>query len=282
MMRLARWGLLIIALAVFGSAGRAAPAQATSTRATAVAATPAQAPSAPTPSEQAPSAQATPAQPTQLPSADAQTEHARRASAQSGYSAATLYNLANAYARAGKPGFAVLNYERAKLLDPNDPDIEANLNHVLQGAGLPPESRTRFERTSGIVGPQMLAWLGVLGLLIAGTGMLRARFYPRHRRKFALAAFLGLSILGVSIGYGVTLWPVVHEAVVVTHTAPVRVSPALIEETLFVLPEASIVSTGAEHDGFVLIRTAAGRAGWVPNTNLAPILPQPTAPADSR
>ena len=122
----------------------------------------------------------------------------------------------------------------------------------------------------------MLAWLGVLGLLMAGIGVLRLRFYPRHRRKFAAAAFLGLSLLGVSIGYGVTLWPVVHEAVVVTHTAaPVRVSPTIIEETLFALPEASIVNTGAEHDGFVLIRTAAGRAGWVPSSNLAPILPQP-------
>ena len=276
MMRHARWGL-IVALAVFGSASRAAPAKPTSTQATAA---PTQ--SAPASSAPAPSAHATPAQPAQLPPSDAQSAHAQPAPAQAGYSAATLYNLANAYARAGKPGFAVLNYERAKLLDPNDPDIEANLNHVREAAGLPPESSSQFERMSGIVGPQMLAWLGVLGLLIAGIGVLRARFYPRHRRKFALAAFLGLSLLGVSIGYGVTLWPVVHEAVVVSHTAPVRVSPAIIEETLFVLPEASIVSTGAEHDGFVLVRTAAGRAGWVPSTNLAPILPQPAGSGDSR
>jgi hypothetical protein len=275
MMRHAGWGLLIVALAVFGSASRAAPAQATATQAKA----------APAPSATAPSAtaaQATPAQPAQLTPTDAQSAHAQPAPAPAGYSPATLYNLANAYARAGKPGFAVLNYERAKLLDPNDPDIEANLNHVREAAGLPPESRNQFERMSGIVGPPMLAWLGVLGLLIAGTGVLRLRFYPGHRRKFAAAAFLGLSLLGLSIGYGVTLWPVVHEAVVVTHTAPVRVSPAIIEETLFVLPEASIVSTGAEHDGFVLVRTAAGRAGWVPSTNLAPILPQPAAPRDSR
>jgi hypothetical protein len=207
---------------------------------------------------------------------------AHPAAAQSGYSAAALYNRANAYARAGKPGFAVLNYERAKLLEPNDPDIETNLNHVRQTAGIPPESRTQFERMSGIAGPQLFAWLGVLGLLIAGIGVLRLRFYPRHRRKFALAAFLGLSLLGVSLGYGVTLWPIVHEAVVITHTAPVRVSPAIIEETLFVLPEASIVSTGAEHDGFVLIRTAAGRAGWVPSTNLTPILPRPAGGSDGR
>jgi hypothetical protein len=244
MMRHARCGLIIV-FAMLGYANRAAPA-------------------------------------TQLPSADAQSVPAHPAAAQTGYSAAALYNRANAYARAGKPGFAVLNYERAKLLDPNDPDIEANLNHVRQAAGIPAESRTQFERISGIIGPQMLAWLGVAGLLIAGIGVLRARFYPRHRRKFALAALLGLSLLGVSIGYGVTLWPTVHEAVVITHTAPVRVSPAIIEETLFVLPEASIVSTGAEHDGFVLVRTAAGRAGWVPSTNLSPILPRPAGGSDGR
>ncbi len=51
-----------------------------------------------------------------------------------GYSAAGLYNLANSYARAGKPGMAVLNYERARLLSPNDPDVEANLRFVRSSA----------------------------------------------------------------------------------------------------------------------------------------------------
>jgi len=37
---------------------------------------------------------------------------------QPAYSADGLYNLANSYARAGKPGLAVLNYERASLLAP--------------------------------------------------------------------------------------------------------------------------------------------------------------------
>jgi hypothetical protein len=64
-----------------------------------------------------------------------------------------------------------------------------------------------------------------------------------------------------------------HEAVVITQTAPVRVSPVPIEEPLFVLPEASIVRMLAEHDGFVLIRTNAGRTGWAQRANLAPIVP---------
>jgi hypothetical protein len=251
MMRRAPWGISIIALAVFGSSHAQAPAPT------------AQAQQQPAPA-QSPPAQSMPAQP----------PPAQSTPTQAGYSAAALYNFANAFARAGKPGFAVLNYERARLLDPNDPDIDANLSQVLVASGLPPETHSQFERMTAIVGPRTLAWLGVLGLLIAGIGALRYRFYPRHRRKFAVATLLGIVVLGISIADAVTLWPVMHEAVVITKTTPVRVSPTLIEETLFTLPEASIVSTGAEHDGFVLVRTAAGRTGWAPSTNLAPIVPR--------
>ena len=259
MTRRAPWGISIIALAVFVSSHAQTPA-----------------PTAQAQQQPAQSMPAQPAQPQPIPAQPAQPESAsvRPASAQAGYSAAALYNFANAFARAGKPGFAVLNYERARLLDPSDPDIEANLSQVLVASGLPPETHTQFERLTAIVGPRTLAWLGVLGLLIAGIGALRLRFYPRHRRKFALATLVGMVLLGVSIADAVTLWPVMHEAVVITKTAPVRVSPTLIEETLFVLPEATIVSTGAEHDGFVLVRTAAGRTGWAPSTNLAPIVPK--------
>ncbi len=42
-------------------------------------------------------------------------------------SAALYYNLGNAYYKTGKLGAAILNYERAILLDPNDGDIRTNL-----------------------------------------------------------------------------------------------------------------------------------------------------------
>src|SRR4030081_3271382 len=101
--------------------------------------------------------------------------------AQAGYSAPALYNLANAYARAGKPGLAVLNYERARLLEPNDSDIDANLRHVRKAAGLPPESRNGFGRMASIGRPRILAWVGAAGLILAGAGALLRKQYPRHR-----------------------------------------------------------------------------------------------------
>jgi len=191
-----------------------------------------------------------------------------------GYSAAALYNLANAYARSGKPGLAVLNYERAKLLEPNDPDIDANLRQVRQVSGLPPESRGGLDRVTRIASPRIVAWIGVLGLLIAGLSALARRQYPRHRRVLLLAALVGVCLLGMTLADGVALWPIVHEGVVITRTAPVRVSPVTMEEPLFELSEATLVRMNAEHHGFVLVQTQAGRSGWVPSANLAPIVPK--------
>ena len=196
-----------------------------------------------------------------------------------GYSAASLYNLANAYARTGKPGLAVLNYERARLLDPTDPDIEANLRHVRETAGLPPETQNAFHRITAIATPQVLSWLGLTGLLIAGAGVLARQLYPRHRRKLLLATLLGVSLCGVAAASAITLWPIIHSGIVVTHDAPVRVSPVSMEEPLFTLPEATRVRMSSEHDGFVLIQTSGGRTGWIPSANLAPIVPkQPALP----
>src|SRR4051812_26061553 len=74
------------------------------------------------------------------------------------YSADALYNLANSYARAGKPGLAVLNYERATLLAPNDPDIRANLDYVRATAQVPTDPPTRFTRFARAANPTAAAW----------------------------------------------------------------------------------------------------------------------------
>lgn len=191
-----------------------------------------------------------------------------------GHSAAALYNLANAYARAGKPGLAVLNYERAKLLDPSDPDIEANLHRVRDSAGLRPRAVGSLDRLTQLASPATISWIGILGLLIAGLSLLAREANRAHRGKLLAAALIGFGLIGVTAGSAVAVWPTLHEAVVVGHAVPVRVSPTLIEEPIFTLPEAETVGISGEHDGFMLIKTAAGRTGWAPGSNLALIVPK--------
>ncbi len=195
-----------------------------------------------------------------------------RTPAQTGYSASALYNLANSFARAGKPGLAVLNYERARLLDPSDQDIEANLRHVRETSGLPPDSRSRFQRVAEFADPRILAWMGLFGLSLTGIAAWMRVGGKTHRRKLLLAMWMGICLLGVSVANAVALWPLIHEAVVISPSTPVRVSPVTEEEPLFVLPEASIVAVRAEHDGFALVQTQNGRSGWVQGANLVRIV----------
>jgi hypothetical protein len=194
--------------------------------------------------------------------------------AQVGYSAAGLYNLANAYARQGKPGMAVLNYERASLLSPNDPDIDANLSNVRASSHLPAPSRSTFDRMVRIASPFALSWIGVMGLVIVGASALAARLASRHRWLQRSGMLLGICMLSLTVANGIALWPILHEGVVITGATPVRVSPVPMGDSLFVLPEAETVKIAAEHEGFLLIQTGAGGTGWVSRSNVAPVVPR--------
>jgi hypothetical protein len=195
------------------------------------------------------------------------------------YSAAALYNLANSYARAGKPGLAVLNYERASLLAPNDPDIDANRHYVREALHLPPDSRNGVARAATTIGPTLLSWMGVIGVIIIGASLLARRRYPRYRWMHRSALACGAALVGLTVANAVVLWPTLHEAVVITAATQVRVAPVPMGDPLFVLPEAETVRMTAEHEDYVLVQTKAGRTGWVSRANLAPVVPKNSRPA---
>ena len=191
-----------------------------------------------------------------------------------GYSADNLYNLANAYARAGRPGLAVLNYERALMLAPGDPDIHANLANILSVAQLPAEPRSRLARVTETVAPAVAAWLGVLGIVSLGTALIAGRLRPRYRWAWTAVGLAGLSLLALNIGNAALLWPHMHEAVVLVKQTAGRVSPVPMGDTAFTLHEAQIVSVTAEHEDFLLVRTRDGLSGWVARADIGTVIPE--------
>jgi hypothetical protein len=203
-----------------------------------------------------------------------QAEPAQAEPAQVGFSAAGLYNLANAYARQGKPGMAVLNYERARLLSPNDPDIDANVSYVRASSHVPAPSRSTFDRVVRIASPFVLSWIGVIGLAIVGVSALAAQLSSRHRWLRRLGMLFGIAMISLTVANGIALWPILHEGVVISAATPVRVSPVPMGDSLFVLNEADTVKITAEHEGFWLVQTRAGRTGWVSHSNVAPVVPR--------
>jgi hypothetical protein len=189
------------------------------------------------------------------------------------YSADGLYNLANSYARAGKPGLAVLNYERAALLAPGDEDINANLEYVRASAHVAAEPRSRFARIVQSANPTWAAWAGVLGIALLGLGMLARIIAPRFRWVRIGGVLLGVVLIALSTSNALLLWRRMHEAVVLVDQTPVRVSPVPMGDTSFLLPEAETVTITAEHEDFELVRTRGGLSGWVARANLGAVVP---------
>lgn len=191
-------------------------------------------------------------------------------------SATALYNLGNAYARAGEPAWAVLNYERALLLTPGDADIAANLRYVRQtwSVSTPVESRVAHAFTQ--VDPTVAACLGVLGILIIGACVLAGRRpsdSSRLRWARRAGALCGCALIGLTAGQGFALWRRLHSAVVITEGIPVRASPVPLVEPTFTLRAADTVQILASHDEFWLVRTMTGASGWVPRNGLVPVVP---------
>lgn len=196
----------------------------------------------------------------------------RALSAAPPFSAAALYNQGNAYARAGKPGMAVLNYERAQLLNPGDSDLEANLDAVRMAQHLPVAPRAWPRRLAMFPNPTMAALLGMCGLVCLGLSVVVGRSLTQSRRATLAAAALGIALMALTVGQAAILWPALRAGVVIAHEAPVLVSPVPMGEALFVLPEAETVTLTAEHKDYVLVRTGTGRVGWVLGTNLARVV----------
>jgi hypothetical protein len=192
-----------------------------------------------------------------------------------GYSAPRLFDLANAYARDGRPGMAVLNYERARLLAPNDPEIHANLSFVRKTSGLPPISGTWFERqASRLASPNTLFWFGCVGLLIVGAGLLLTRQYPRSRLALRACTAAGFALVTVTLCNALAIWPMMSEAVVIARATPVRVAPASMADSLMTLREAEILTVNAKLREFTLVHTATGRTGWVASADIARVVPR--------
>lgn len=195
---------------------------------------------------------------------------------QSAYSAPALYDLGNFYARIGRPAMAVLNYERARIFAPTDPDIQANLGHVRESVGLPAQSGGWLRRHDRWANPNRVYWIGLFGLVLAGISLLWRRRTSEFRAVLGAGAAFGIACVALAIGDAVATASTLEESVVMFATSA-SASPVSGAEPLFSVPLADVVSVRDEHAGFDLITDSQGRAGWVPSGSLQPVIPRSKA-----
>jgi tetratricopeptide (TPR) repeat protein len=191
--------------------------------------------------------------------------------AERGPSAALLFDLGNAYLRAGNPAKATLEYERAALLAPRDRGIDENLAVARTATGADDERGMLRRAVDHIT---IDAWTGVAAacLWVAALAFGLATLARTRRPSCITGGVAGVVAGAMCLGALAVRARVLDEAVVLAPT-PVRVSPFESAQSSLAFPAGSIVALGARDGAYVLARDGHGRRGWVEASRVEAIIP---------
>lgn len=192
-----------------------------------------------------------------------------------GFEAAELYyNLGNAYFKTGNTAAAILNYERALRLQPDDEDTEFNL--ALAQAKIvdkiepaPKLFIVKWWRAFvGAFSAETWSWLAlccVWGLAGCAAAFLLARSISLKKIAFAAAAVL-LFASALTLGCAYRQYRAEtsdKSAVIFAGSAPVKSAPQDEAKDLFVLHEGTKVEVLDAQGEWKKIRIADGGVGWL-------------------
>ena len=194
-------------------------------------------------------------------------------------SAPLYYNMANAYFKKGDIAHAILYYNRALRLAPADEDIRHNLEYAEQSTRDIIEEIPEFFLTSWLrtVRNTMSgnAWtvLSLVMLIVALASMLMYLLaQPLRARK---AGFYAMAICGVlfiaTSAFAISSRNEMVKgkgAVIMSSSVSIKSSPDRAATELFVLHEGTTVVVGEKIEGWVEIRIADGRKGWIEESRI--------------
>ena len=190
-------------------------------------------------------------------------------------SAELHYNLGNVYFKLKKTGKALVEYSRAKRIDPRDYDINENLTYAQGLIEYKMDDKRnwyliQWDRLMGLVAWQEAVFLS-LGLYLAWILLWIARFTVRKNLKFlflikpVFILFL-LSLAPAGWKYWDESWR--REAVVVVPKAEVRYGPSNADKVAFRLVEGLKVRVLQAREDWCLVGLVNGDSGWSEKKNL--------------
>jgi tetratricopeptide (TPR) repeat protein len=206
---------------------------------------------------------------------------------QRGYSAPLCFDLANAEARAGHPGTAMLNYERARYLDPGDKEIDHNLQIERKKAGLQPNSYRWWEVALRSI--DWTVWMGVIAtvLVLIFVAIVGLSYLPALSARTNLPSslwrtiFRGILFGGIPLclllGY-IELMTVgfdhrIEGVIVAPKAATLWQSPIDISDSIGVIPEGELVTVEDRHNDYLRIEARDHHFGWIREKDIEPVIP---------
>jgi tetratricopeptide (TPR) repeat protein len=183
------------------------------------------------------------------------------------WSANLFYDLGNAYFRTGDYGRAILNYERALALDPQQPEARANLQLVRDRARALELRPGTIEQHLDFLARDQFAWLAAISFWIAVAIM--SALYVSKRRPvvwiFALVLFGAVAVGAAAAVYLLETGSSGRDLAIVTaKNVQARTATAESVGAVLALPpgsEIKILSTRGNWDYAALPNDLQG---WIP------------------
>ena len=183
------------------------------------------------------------------------------------------YNLGNTFFRQGDLGRAILNYERAKLLIPRDPDLAFNLGFARDRThdAVEPAARPMamfFFWLDSFSLSEVFIIFAVVNLIFFISLALRLLC----RREWTFSLFVTLLVFWAIGGPCLAVrWlqsSADGRAVILAGEVDVLAGPDPKDTGLFKLHAGTLVRTERDESGWTLIRIADDKRGWVKSDSL--------------
>jgi tetratricopeptide (TPR) repeat protein len=205
------------------------------------------------------------------------------AAVHAGYQAFELYyNLGNCYYKLNQIGKCLLYYEKAKKLDPTDPDLLYNLDlarlRVVDKIITPPEYvwNKIWKSVKSVLSLDQLAVLFLL-LLFAAVAVTIGKLFLEREPWRGLIAYIWMPLVIVTVALGLYYMlrdnQSAHEkeAIIMVEKVSVTSSPSNSGTEVFALHEGSKVRVAERRTGYVRITLIDGKVGWAPVSSLQEI-----------
>jgi tetratricopeptide (TPR) repeat protein len=184
------------------------------------------------------------------------------------------YNLGNTHYRLNNLASAILNYERAHRIFPNDDDVNANLrfanSKITDKMEVVPELFLKRWWTSFLLLLSVQSWsvFGVLSLLLGFAGLVIYLFSLKvELKRFSFYTGLVLILLGICCisfaGAEESYLQSHKEAIVFNGVVNVKSSPDIKQKTLMVIHEGTKVRIIEPRENWLKVELPNGNIGWV-------------------
>jgi tetratricopeptide (TPR) repeat protein len=178
------------------------------------------------------------------------------------------YNLGNCYFKKGDFGLAVLNYERARVLIPNDSDLKSNYDYALQRLNLDPQVfGNLFDRVvNGLFQAMTINYLtillSVIYIVLIISFMLNLFLGTFKRFSGGLICLLLALFILSAFALNRKINYLNKVAIVVIKEADVKFEPLENATTYFKLSEGSKVEVVEKAQDWYKIRRFDKKLGW--------------------